>query len=99
MKLIKNSYRTVIVSAIIFEIGDGVFKSLLLFLIAFLIKKEKYNVADSDTLSVTSIDNFREAMKNFPELNNQPEVREEIDSKIGERNYPPKFTAGMHYSG
>ena len=56
-------------------------------------------MADSDTLSVTSIDNFREAMKNFPELNNQPEVREEIDSKIGERNYPPKFTAGMHYSG
>ena len=86
-------------SAIIFEIGGGVFKSLLLFLIAYLIKKEKYNVADSDTLSVTSIDNFREAMKNFPELNNQPEVREEIDSKIGERNYPPKFTAGMHYSG
>ena len=87
-------------SAIIFEIGEGVFKSLLLFLIAFLIKKEKYNVADSDTLSVTSIDNFREAMKNFPELNNQePKVREEIDSKIGERNYPPKFTAGMHYSG
>ena len=86
-------------SAIIFEIGGGVFKSLLLFLIAYLIKKEKYNVADSDTLSVTSIDNFREAMKNFPELNNQPEVREEIDSKIGKRNYPPKFTAGMHYSG
>ena len=38
--------------AIIFEIGDGVFKSLLLFLIAFLIKKEKYDIADSDTLSV-----------------------------------------------
>ena len=89
-------------SAIIFEIGDGVFKSLLLFLIAFLIKKEKYNVADSDTLSVTSLDNFREAMKNFPELNNQSKIeeeKEEIDSKNGQRNYPPKFTAGMHYSG
>ena len=89
-------------SAIIFEIGDGVFKSLLLFLIAFLIKKEKYNVADSDTLSVTSLDNFREAMKIFPELNNQAKIekeKEEIDSKNGQRNYPPKFTAGMHYSG
>ena len=89
-------------SAIIFEIGEGVFKSLLLFLIAFLIKKEKYNVADSDTLSVTSLDNFREAMKNFPELNNQAKIekeKEEIDSKNGQRNYPPKFTAGMHYSG
>ena len=86
-------------SAIIFEIGEGAFKSLLLFLIAFLIKNEKYNVADSDTLSVTSIDNFREAMKNFPELNIKEET-EEIDSKISEkRNYPPKFTAGMHYSG
>ena len=89
-------------SAIIFEIGEGVFKSLLLFLIAFLIKKEKYNVADSDTLSVTSLDNFREAMKIFPELNNQAKIekeKEEIDSKNGQRNYPPKFTAGMHYSG
>ena len=38
--------------AIIFEIGDGVFKSLLLFLIAFLIKREKYDIADSDTLNV-----------------------------------------------
>ena len=38
--------------AIIFEIGDGVFKSLLSFLITFLIKKEKYDIADSDTLSV-----------------------------------------------
>ena len=38
--------------ATVFEIGDGIFKSLLLFLIAFLIKKKKYDIADSDTLSV-----------------------------------------------